>query len=158
MSLRTSKNEPRTHLGAYALCLDSQNRLLLCRMSTGCSDEGHWTLPGGGIEWGEPPAAAVARELQEETGLKARDVDLAENIFSEVYSPAEARFRDPVHHVGILYRVHGVAGRLRPEIAGTTDRCVWFSREEAEQLPLTALGRFGLGVAWAEYPGSDPNS
>ena len=28
-----------------------------------------WTLPGGGVEAGESPAAAVIRELAEETGL-----------------------------------------------------------------------------------------
>ena len=29
-----------------------------------------WTLPGGGVEAGESPAAAVIRELAEETGLR----------------------------------------------------------------------------------------
>lgn len=32
-------------------------------------DAGRWTLPGGRVEWGEPLAAAVVRELEEETGL-----------------------------------------------------------------------------------------
>jgi len=29
-----------------------------------------WTLPGGGVEADETPAAAVIRELEEETGLR----------------------------------------------------------------------------------------
>ena len=42
-------------------------RLLLVRIAGGL-DKGFWTLPGGRIEWGEHPDAALLRELEEETG------------------------------------------------------------------------------------------
>lgn len=156
-----NKDKPRTHLGAYALCIDSSDRLLLCRMSMGSADQGSWTLPGGGIQWGEPPDVAVVRELQEETGLKPCEVSLVKPIYSEVYPEIENRPddpwdpEDPLHHVGLLYRVRGVTGTLQAEIGGTTDLCAWLTREEAEKLPVTPLGRFALSIAWPEEDEAD---
>ena len=37
---------------------------------------GYWHLVAGGVEWGETPDAAAARELVEETGLVAAPVPL----------------------------------------------------------------------------------
>uniref|UniRef100_A0AAU2JVN6 NUDIX domain-containing protein n=1 Tax=Streptomyces sp. NBC_00049 TaxID=2903617 RepID=A0AAU2JVN6_9ACTN len=37
----------------------------------------YWTLPGGGLEDGEEPEAAVRREVAEETGLRALGVSHA---------------------------------------------------------------------------------
>ena len=54
-----------TAMGVAALVLDDQGRVLLVRHSYNPG----WRLPGGGVGRGEPPAAAVLRELQEEVGL-----------------------------------------------------------------------------------------
>lgn len=52
-------------LGAYAIILDSQQRVLLCQRT----DIDRWNLPGGGVESGETPWEAVVREVNEEVGL-----------------------------------------------------------------------------------------
>lgn len=45
----------------------SQNRVLLA-----LNDRDEWELPGGRLEIGETPEECVAREIEEETGLRVR--------------------------------------------------------------------------------------
>jgi 8-oxo-dGTP pyrophosphatase MutT (NUDIX family) len=68
-----------------------------------------WYLPGGGVGRGEPPDAAVLRELSEEVGLTGGRAK-----FFALYT----RRLGPVSHVVALYRVTGaVAFRPNLEIA-----------------------------------------
>ena len=57
-------------LAAYALAV-RDDAVLLTRHSPRGPRPGTWSLPGGGLDHGEPPAVAVAREVAEETGLVA---------------------------------------------------------------------------------------
>lgn len=51
---------------ARVLVLDHKDNLMLVWETIGV---GRWSVPGGGINKGETPAAAAARELYEETGI-----------------------------------------------------------------------------------------
>jgi 8-oxo-dGTP diphosphatase len=52
-------------LGAFAIILDADRRVLLCHRR----DQDLWNLPGGGVESRETPWDAVVREVREETTL-----------------------------------------------------------------------------------------
>ncbi len=56
-------------LGAHALVIDEKGRVGLVRHSY----KSGWSLPGGGVTRGEPPVAAVLRELREELGTVESD-------------------------------------------------------------------------------------
>jgi 8-oxo-dGTP pyrophosphatase MutT (NUDIX family) len=65
---------------ASVVVLDGEGRILLQRRS----DDGTWGLPGGYVELGESVEETAARELLEETGLTARNLE-----FFKVYSGKE---------------------------------------------------------------------
>ena len=56
---------PGVVVSAAALITDPAGRVLLVKPNY----RDHWSLPGGICELGEPPHAACAREVAEETGL-----------------------------------------------------------------------------------------
>lgn len=116
---------PWTRVGAYAICTDAQDRLLVCRLAPGYPSTGLWTLPGGGVEFGEHPDAAVIRELREETGLEGA-IERIALVTSSTFPKPSSR-PGPLHAVAILYRVRVTGGRLTVEVGGSTDGCEWLS-------------------------------
>jgi ADP-ribose pyrophosphatase YjhB (NUDIX family) len=137
----------RTRVAAYALSVDEAGKILLCRMAPSVIPGDVWTLPGGGIRFGESPETAVIRELDEETGQDGEIVRLVE--VNDRLLRLESR-PGTVHAIRIVYEVRVTGGTLREEAAGTTDACSWFSIEEADRLNLNDLARRAIELLAAE--------
>lgn len=94
------------HAGAVAIAArDDEGRLLIVRQYRHAL--GGWTreIPAGRLEPGEPPQEAARRELEEETGFRAREWELL-----QVIAPAPGFCSERIH----LYR----AGGLEPVVGG----------------------------------------
>jgi ADP-ribose pyrophosphatase YjhB (NUDIX family) len=137
----------RTRVAAYALCVDQAGKILLCRMAPSIIPGDVWTLPGGGIQFGESPETAVLRELDEETGQGGEVVRLVE--VNDRVLTLESR-PGTVHAIRIVYEVRVTGGQLRQEAGGTTDACSWYRIEEAERLNLNDLARRAIDLLAAQ--------
>ena len=60
----------RLVLVAAAALIDVEGRVLLAQRPPGKSMAGLWEFPGGKVEPGETPEAALMRELEEELGIR----------------------------------------------------------------------------------------
>jgi 8-oxo-dGTP diphosphatase len=63
--------------------LITKNEEVLLVQRTYDPQKGLWTLPSGFVDAGEDPIEAAKRECVEETGLKIKDVQLLDVIFSQ---------------------------------------------------------------------------
>ncbi|HNS10330.1 MAG TPA: NUDIX domain-containing protein [Candidatus Ozemobacteraceae bacterium] len=131
----------RLRISAYAL-INDQERILLCRISKELPEwEGVWTLPGGGLEFGESPDASVVREVEEETGLIIRP-DRVAGIDNLLVS----RDHEDFQGIRIIYNATVTGGELRHETSGTTDRCEWHRFDQLSQLKMVELVEAGVNM------------
>lgn len=94
--------------------------------------KGWWALPGGGVETGERLAAAIAREVLEETGLSVEPLSVFE-IFERIMPDGEGRTE--YHYVLVDYICRVTGGTLRPGDDVSAAR--WVTRDELAAYKLT---------------------
>jgi ADP-ribose pyrophosphatase YjhB (NUDIX family) len=135
-------------IAAYNVCVDN-DRLLLCRLSNITERPGWWTLPGGGIDFGEHPEAAALRELHEETGIVGRITDLIA-VDSIRRNAVGVDGTADYHAVRVIYRTEVDHTDVVHETNGSTDRAGWFTRAELADMPLVELGKLGVKLAFGE--------
>jgi len=97
-------NRPLIMVGACVIVEQHQAILLQKR-----TDNGYWGFPGGALEPGESLEQVARRELFEETGLIAGDLELLE-IFSGEGLYYQYPNGDQVHNVIAAYRCTDVQG------------------------------------------------
>ncbi|MGD0787638.1 MAG: NUDIX hydrolase [Terracidiphilus sp.] len=109
-------------IGVGAVVVDG-GRVLLVRRGTEPM-KGHWTLPGGLVEVGEPLETAVVREVREETGLTVEPVELIE-LLDRIHRQGE---RVRYHYVIADYLCRAAGGAL--QAASDADAVRWVERAE----------------------------
>src|SRR4051794_31256308 len=114
----------RTRISAYGVIVRDA-RILLVKCSADSDAQGQWTLPGGGIDFGEDPALAAVREVREETGLQVV-LDALLTIDSRYFRTNTADH----HAIRIIYAAHVTGGTLAVEVGGSTDACEWIALDQ----------------------------
>ncbi len=130
----------RQRVAAYGILRDRDARVLLVRAAPYLTVAGRWFLPGGGVEHGEAPLAALRREVEEETGLNVHDALLV-GVLSDTWPVPDGTL---LHTVRLLYRVDGWDGTVRSEAQGSSDLAEWFGPSDLERLPLARYAREAL--------------
>jgi len=72
----------KTVLVSAVALVDADGRVLIAQRPAGKAMAGLWEFPGGKIEPGETPEAALMRELKEELGIETWDSCLAPLTFA----------------------------------------------------------------------------
>jgi len=137
-----------TRMAAYGV-IRREGRILLTRVAPGNVGEGLWTLPGGGLAFGEGPEAAAVREVEEETGLLAR-ITGAPAIHSDTGSWPFSAGPVTYHTVRFVYPMAIDGGTERPEVGGSTDELGWFTPDELRGLAVGDLVERVVGSAGGE--------
>lgn len=119
-------------VGAAVVVWDEEGRILLVKRAAGATQEGKWSIPAGYVDYGEDVRAGAARELLEETGLKAA---VGEPVW------IATNFHDPAKiTVGIWFAGDVIGGELR---AGDDAAAVgWFALSELPELAFETDAAF----------------
>ncbi len=133
---------------AVSAAVFRQGRVLIVRRAR-APLIGHFSLPGGGVEVGETLAAALARELMEEVGVKAEIV-------------AFNRYVEAIVHEGKRVRTHFVIASFvarwtsgEPCLSDEVDAVDWIDPAAAPPSPATPeLGEILASAARIEGRGA----
>ena len=123
-----------------------QGRALLIRRG-GEPLKGQWSIPGGTLETGETLEEGTRRELEEETGLRVRVLELIE-VFERIFhEEGQANARPRYHFVILDYLCERLSGEARA--GGDVTDVAWVAEADLEPYHLTPIATRVLKKAFA---------
>jgi 8-oxo-dGTP diphosphatase len=123
--------KPPVILVAACALIDAGGKVLLARRPEGKKMAGLWEFPGGKIEPGETPEAALVRELKEELGIVVEAKNLAPFAFaSHPY--------DSFHLLMPLYLCRRWQGKPQPREG---QALAWVAPDRLVEYPMPAADR-----------------
>lgn len=87
-----------------------------------------WHVPGGHLEQGETPDAALVREVKEETGLRVRPTKLVPPVYLKTIKGTQ--------FVMLIYHCVLLGGTLKPA-KGEFQTLQWFTKAQVRKLQLS---------------------
>ncbi|NYI78698.1 NUDIX hydrolase [Nocardioides panzhihuensis] len=139
-----------TRVAAYAVVVDDDGRILLSWFKGNHRNEPGWTLPGGGVDYGEQMPSAVAREVKEETGY---DVEVGAPLTTDVHVVPFEPGRRPYQSTRVVFAARIVGGELGTlEVDGTTAFAGWVGVDDPvigadTTSPIVRMGLEALKLA-----------
>jgi 8-oxo-dGTP diphosphatase len=148
-ALAVHRVERVQRVSAYAL-IRCGDRVLLTRNSVHGPHPGQWSLPGGGVEFGESPRDAVVREVREETGLDCRVGGLLASDDIALTGTAPSGRHEEFHGIHLIFTATVPEG-AEPALtapSGTTDAAAWIALADldAGAVPIRDVVRTALAA------------
>ena len=119
----------RPIVGVGGVIVDHERVLVVKRATE--PRRGQWSIPGGAVEIGETLREALAREVQEETGLLIEVADVLEVLDSIV---RDSDGRAQYHYVLVDFTCRRVGGQLRAGTDASDAR--WITLNELHELEI----------------------
>ena len=125
MPITDPDSKPMVLVSAAAL-IDVDGRVLLARRPEGKAMAGLWEFPGGKVETGETPEAALIRELGEELAINTVESCLAPIAFA-------SHGYDDFHLLLMLYACRRWKGNITPQ---ENNEIVWVRPNRLRDYPM----------------------
>ena len=120
-------------MGVGALIIKDGKVLLVKRANE--PNKGKWSIPGGVVKLGESLIDALKREIEEETGLKIKVLDVA-CVSEEI---VEYNGKIKFHYVIIDFFAEVVGGRLR--VGSDAEEAKWVGFDELGDIEIVDFVR-----------------
>jgi ADP-ribose pyrophosphatase YjhB (NUDIX family) len=153
----------RQRVAVYALIRRpavESDEVLLTRLAPHVRFSG-WALPGGGVDHGEEPRAALRREVYEETGLHAEPGRILDVHSTHFTGARPDGLVEDYHGIGLIFEaeVRPESSPVEPhvvDVGGSTDLAAWVPVDEAASFSLTGSARHALALLGDGLPGETP--
>lgn len=126
--------QPKQSLIVLGAVRDEQGRILVAkRIDRSVPDAvGRWEFVGGRIQFGEDPEVALAREVEEESGLRISIQRLLPKVFTHVWDTDEGKLQVLL----LTYECAIVSGQLsNSRVSDEIGELTFLTKEEIKGLP-----------------------
>jgi 8-oxo-dGTP diphosphatase len=119
-------------VGCGAFIVNEKDEVLLMKCGSKSKNRvGHWTIPGGALDYGECFEDAVKREIREELGIEIEVVSLLVLVDDIIHNEGE-------HWITSQYHAKIISGEPKNMEPGKCDALQWFPIDALPE-PITRL-------------------